>query len=144
MFKQLDVFLDEIQPYDNYWSTMGIDDAVGLLEKFPATAWAALAEAIADRPERWQVCCAEALGEVPPSEGAQRALVTLLKTAQSVAREAALESCQGWLQDDWAMPSTMAGVVREAIAALRPAADAVLSTKLDELAAQLDAREGRP
>ena len=64
MFAEYENYLNEVKEFDNYWSDVGISEAVSMLEKFSANDWQMLNEKIQDKSKVWLVSCAETLGDL--------------------------------------------------------------------------------
>lgn len=87
-----DKLLQGVRQFDNYWSDIGIDDAIALLEDFSDEDWTGLEKILLDRPPLWQVACAEALSEISDTKRAFAISLTLLQAGTRDVQVAALDT----------------------------------------------------
>lgn len=92
MLRKYDALLRGVREFDNYWSDVGMTDAIAALEEFTDEEWDALAKLVSERPLRWQISCAETLGEVSDVERSFALLLLLIQVGDSELSLAALDS----------------------------------------------------
>jgi len=92
MLRKYDALLKGVREFDNYWSDVGMSDAIAALEEFTDEEWDALGKLMFERPLRWQISCAETLGEVSDAERSFTLLLQLLQVGESEVSFAALDS----------------------------------------------------
>jgi len=81
----------------DYWSDVGIDEAVKVLKKFESKDWNNLVEKLPNRTTTWQTRCAETLSEASP-ENAIPILLNMLLSKQQDVLEASLDSLNSFKQ----------------------------------------------
>lgn len=77
MFQKYDNYLNGVKEFDNYWSDIGISEAVAILECFSDADWDILVEKIPEKSLVWLVSCSETLGEVSDLNHAYKVLLQL-------------------------------------------------------------------
>ena len=92
MFAEYENYLNEVKEFDNYWSDVGISEAVSMLEKFSANDWQMLNEKIQDKSKVWLVSCAETLGDDVGGGSSFDLLLKLLSSEINEVKIAALDS----------------------------------------------------
>ena len=92
MFAKYDNYLTYASKYDDYWSDVGISDAINILEKFSKEDWSALFEAAKVRPPIWLRSCSETLAEVSDSAHAYELLLLLVQNEDPEVAFAAKDS----------------------------------------------------
>lgn len=92
MLNKYDVMLQGVREFDNYWSDVGMDNAIAHLERFSDADWAGLALLVNKRPPLWQVSCAETLSEVTNQERSFDLLLALMQVGNDDVMVAALDS----------------------------------------------------
>lgn len=76
---------------DDYWSDMGIDEAVSVLIKFTDADWGKLIEQSPYETVSWQTRCAETMSDAP-SDKAVPILLRLMLSNQKDTVEASIDS----------------------------------------------------
>lgn len=92
MLSKYDALLKGVREFDNYWSDVGMSDAIVMLDEFTSEEWVALGKLLPDRPPRWQISCAETLGEASDAERGFNILLQLMQVRDSEVTLAALDS----------------------------------------------------
>ena len=92
MLNRYDALLKGVREFDNYWSDVGMSDAIDLLEAFSDADWAGLEMLAAQRPPLWQVSCAETLGEVTNTQRSFELLLQLMQIGNDEVTIASLDS----------------------------------------------------
>lgn len=92
MLNQYDALLSGVRECDDYWSDVGMSDAIDFLRSFSDEEWAGLKALAKERPALWQVSCAETLSESADKERSFDLLATLILTGNDDVTVAALDS----------------------------------------------------
>lgn len=92
MLRKYDALLEGVREFDNYWSDVGMSDAIAALDEFSDEEWDALGKLVFERPLRWQISCAETLGEVSDAERGFALLLLLMQAGDGEVSLAALDS----------------------------------------------------
>ncbi|MFC5476367.1 hypothetical protein [Paraherbaspirillum soli] len=79
MFQKYDDYLNGVREFDDYWSDVGISEAIEILNAFTEKDWEILKEKIEERPQIWLVSCAETLSEVSDVNHAYDVLLHLIE-----------------------------------------------------------------
>lgn len=119
---------------EDYWSDLGLDDAIQVVARFVDADWTQLAALAADRPAAWQTRCADVLGDVADGR-AVPLLDVLLGSAEPPVMMAALESVRMRLGQGAEVPPEPS--IRAAIARMRPVAGRVETLALADLERRL-------
>lgn len=136
MLNKYDAMLKGVREFDNYWSDVGMTDAIALLEDFSDEDWEGLGKLVAERPSLWQVSCAETLSEVTNTERSFSLLLRLLQTGDEDVIVAALDSINA-LASYGLDVTSKATQLRHAIGTARINAGAAVSRMLDALEKKL-------
>lgn len=81
--------MDGVGEFDNYWSDIGISEAVEMLAKFTAIDWDELHRAIPQKSQIWLVSCCETLSEASDGEQAHKVLLEITKLGDPIVENAA-------------------------------------------------------
>lgn len=132
MFKKYENYLNGVTEEDNFWSDIGISEAVKILEKFSEYDWQMLEETIQSKPNLWFVSCAETLGD---NVGGVRSFELLMKLLSSESNEVKIDALDSInsrisLGFDFGEGSEQ---IRAAIEAIRGSAGIVVRKVLDSL-----------
>jgi len=136
MLSKYDALLKGVREFDNYWSDVGMSDAVALLDEFTGEEWAALGILLFERPLRWQISCAETLGEAGDPERGFNLLLLLMQVRDSEVTLAALDSINA-LASDGLNITGKATQLRSAIGKARATAGPAVSRMLNALEEKL-------
>jgi hypothetical protein len=136
MFEKYENYLNEVKEFDNYWSDVGISEAVAMLENFSENDWLILDEKIQSKSKVWLVACAETLGDDVGGSSSFDLLLKLLSSEINEVKIAALDSMNSRLSLGFALGES-AGRIRSAIKAARSSAGIVASMVLDSLEMRL-------
>lgn len=90
MFEAYDNYISKEFSVD-YWSDVGIDQAITMLMEFDENDWALLNSACLARENFWLVKCAECLGD-HADKNSFNALLSIAELGDENAKEAALDS----------------------------------------------------
>jgi hypothetical protein len=94
MFQKYDDYLNGVKEFDNYWSDVGISEAVGILNCFSDLDWDILGEKISEKSQIWLVSCAETLGEASDLNHAYTVLLQLSCVENDEVKAVVKESIQ--------------------------------------------------
>ena len=136
MFAKYEDRLDAVKEFDNYWSDVGISEAVALLGIFSDHDWQILDEKIQNKSKIWLVSCAETLGDDVGGVGSFNLLLKLLSSEIDEVKIAALDSINSRLFLGFAVGES-AEKIRSAVRAARGSAGIVVSMMLDSLEKKL-------
>lgn len=136
MFERYEEYLNGVKEADNYWSDIGISEAVVMLEGFSSCDWKVLEEKIPEKSKIWLVSCAETLGDDVGGVCSFNLLLKLLSSEIDEVKIAALDSINSRLSLGFAVGES-AGRIRSAVKAARSSAGAVASVMLDYLESRL-------
>lgn len=136
MFAEYENYLNEVKEFDNYWSDVGISEAVSMLEKFSANDWQMLNEKIQDKSKVWLVSCAETLGDDVGGGSSFDLLLKLLSSEINEVKMAALDSINSRISLGFDIGDS-GGKIRSAISTARGSAGVVVSRMLDSLEKKL-------
>lgn len=136
MFTKYEDYLNEVKEFDNYWSDVGISEAVAILESFSDSDWRILEEKIKSKSKLWLVSCAETLGDDVGGVDSFNLLLELLSSESDEVKIAALDSVNSRLSLGFVVGES-AGRVRSAVNAARGSAGIVASMMLDSLEKKL-------
>lgn len=136
MFAEYENYLNEVKEFDNYWSDVGISEAVSMLEKFSANDWQMLNEKIQDKSKVWLVSCAETLGDDVGGGSSFDLLLKLLSSEINEVKIAALDSINSRISLGFDIGDS-GGKIRSAVSTARGSAGVVVSTMLDSLEKKL-------
>ena len=136
MFAEYENYLNEVNEFDNYWSDVGISEAVSMLEKFSDNDWQMLNEKIQDKSKVWLVSCAETLGDDVGGGSSFDLLLKLLSSEINEVKIAALDSINSRISLGFDIGDS-GGKIRSAVSTARGSAGVVVSTMLDSLEKKL-------
>lgn len=136
MFEKYEEYLNGVKEADNYWSDIGISEAVVMLEEFSNYDWKILEEKIPEKSETWLVSCAETLGDDVGGVCSFNLLLKLLCSEIDEVKTAALDSINSRLSLGFAVGESV-GRIRSAVKAARSSAGPVASVMLDSLEKRL-------
>ncbi|WP_147433792.1 hypothetical protein ACN9MJ_00460 [Acidovorax facilis] len=136
MFAEYENYLNEVKEFDNYWSDVGISEAVSMLEKFSANDWQMLNEKIQDKSKVWLVSCAETLGDDVGGGSSFDLLLKLLSSEINEVKIAALDSINSRISLGFDIGDS-GGKIRSAVSTARGSAGVVVSRMLDSLEKKL-------
>lgn len=136
MFAEYKNYLNEVKEFDNYWSDVGISEAVSMLEKFSANDWQMLNEKIQDKSKVWLVSCAETLGDDVGGGSSFDLLLKLLSSEINEVKIAALDSINSRISLGFDIGDS-GGKIRSAVSTARGSAGVVVSRMLDSLEKKL-------
>jgi hypothetical protein len=136
MFAEYENYLNEVKEFDNYWSDVGISEAVSMLEKFSANDWQMLNEKIQDKSKIWLVSCAETLGDDVGGGSSFDLLLKLLSSEINEVKIAALDSINSRISLGFDIGDS-GGKIRSAVSTARGSAGVVVSRMLDSLEKKL-------
>lgn len=136
MFVEYKNYLNEVKEFDNYWSDVGISEAVSMLEKFSANDWQMLNEKIQDKSKVWLVSCAETLGDDVGGGSSFDLLLKLLSSEINEVKIAALDSINSRISLGFDIGDS-GGKIRSAVSTARGSAGVVVSRMLDSLEKKL-------
>ncbi len=136
MFAEYENYLNEVKEFDNYWSDVGISEAVSMLEKFSASDWQMLNEKIQDKSKVWLVSCAETLGDDVGGGSSFDLLLKLLSSEINEVKIAALDSINSRISLGFDIGDS-GGKIRSAVSTARGSAGVVVSRMLDSLEKKL-------
>lgn len=136
MFEEYENYLNEVKEFDNYWSDIGISEAVSMLEKFSDNDWRILDERIQRKSKVWLVSCAETLGDDVGGGSSFDLLLKLLSSEIDEVKIAALDSINSRISLGFVIGDS-AEKIRSAIKAARSSAGIVASMVLDSLEKRL-------
>lgn len=136
MFAEYENYLNEVKEFDNYWSDVGISEAVSMLEKFSANDWQMLNEKIQDKSKVWLISCAETLGDDVGGGSSFDLLLKLLSSEINEVKIAALDSINSRISLGFDIGDS-GGKIRSAVSTARGSAGVVVSRMLDSLEKKL-------
>lgn len=136
MFEEYENHLNEVKEFDNFWSDVGISEAIEILERFSNNDWQILNEKIQSKSKVWLVSCAETLGDDVGGYNSFNLLLKLLSSEIDEVKIAALDSINSRLSLGFVLGES-AGEIRSAIKAARRSAGVVASMVLDSLEKRL-------
>lgn len=134
--KGYDALLRGTREFDNYWSDVGMSDAIAMLDEFTGEEWEALEKLLPLRPSRWQVSCAETLGEASDAERGFALLLELMRVNDKEVMLAALDSINALASAGLDITGKSAQL-RSAIAKARASAGPAVARLLDALEEKL-------
>lgn len=136
MLSRYDALLSGVREYDDYWSDVGMSDAIAFLDSFSDEDWAALELLVAKRPSLWQLACAETLSEVTNTKRSFNLLLQLMQVGDDEVTIAALDSINALASyglDITCKATQLGSAIRQA----RGNAGAAVSSMLTALEAKL-------
>ena len=136
MLRKYEALLAGAREFDNYWSDVGMTDAIEFLEAFSDEEWVELEMLATERPALWQISCAETLSEVTNTKRSFNLLLRLMGMKDDEIKVAVLDSINA-LASYGLDISDNAAPLRSAIAKARPNAGAAVSRMLDALEEKL-------
>lgn len=136
MFAKYENYLNEVKEFDNYWSDVGISEAVAILEKFSDHDWRILDERIQSKSKVWLVSCAETLGDDVGGGSSFDLLLKLLSSEIDEVKIAALDSINSRISLGFVIGDS-GGKICSAVNAARGSAGVVVSMMLDSLEKKL-------
>ncbi|SFU80294.1 hypothetical protein SAMN05216350_105231 [Polaromonas sp. YR568] len=136
MFAKYEEYLDGVKEFDNYWSDIGVSEAVAMLESFSANDWKTFDEKIPKKSKLWLVSCAETLGDDVGGADSFNLLLKLLSSDSDEVKIAALDSVNSRLSLGYVVGES-AERIRSVIDSARGSAGAVVSMMLDSLEKKL-------
>jgi hypothetical protein len=136
MFAKYENYLNEVKEFDNYWSDVGISEAVAMLENFSDDDWRALDEKIQSKSKVWLVSCAETLGDDVGGGSSFDLLLKLLSSEIDEVKISALDSINSRISLGFVIGDS-GGKIRSAVNAARGSAGVVVSMMLDSLEKKL-------
>jgi hypothetical protein len=136
MFAKYESYLNEVKEFDNYWSDVGISEAVAMLENFSDDDWRTLDEKIRSKPKLWLVSCAETLGDDVGGSSSFDLLLKLLSSEIDEVKIAALDSINSRMSLGFVIGDS-SGKIRSVVNKARGSAGVVVSIMLDSLEKKL-------
>lgn len=136
MFAKYENYLNEVREFDNYWSDVGISEAVAILENFTDHDWRILDEIIQSKSKVWLVSCAETLGDDVAGGSSFDLLLKLLSSEIDEVKIAALDSINSRISLGFVIRDS-GGKIRSSVNAARGSAGVVVSMMLDSLEKKL-------
>lgn len=136
MFAKYENYLNEVKEFDNYWSDVGISEAVAMLEKFSDDDWRALDEKIQSKSKVWLVSCAETLGDDVGGGSSFELLLKLLSSEIDEVKIAALDSINSRISLGFVIGDS-GEKIRFAVNTARGSAGVAVSMMLDSLEKKL-------
>ncbi|MES2833013.1 MAG: hypothetical protein V4695_13610 [Pseudomonadota bacterium] len=136
MFAKYENRLDAVKEFDNYWSDVGISEAVALLESFTDYDWKILDEKIQKKSKIWLTSCAETLGDDVGGVCSFNLLLKLLSSEIDEVKIAALDSINSRLSLGFAIGDSTEKI-RSAVQVARGSAGVVVSIMLNSLEKKL-------
>jgi hypothetical protein len=136
MLNKYDALLKGVREFDNYWSDVGMSDAIALLEDFTDEEWTELEKLLTDRPSLWQVSCAETLGEITDTDRGFELLLSLMRIGDEDVVLASLDSINA-LASTGLNITENAAQLRSAIGNVRHSAGPAVSRMLNALEEKL-------
>jgi hypothetical protein len=136
MFAEYENYLNEVKEFDNYWSDVGISEAVAMLENFSDNDWRVLSEKIQSKSKVWLVSCAETLGDGVGGGSSFDLLLKLLSSEIDEVKIAALDSINSRISLGFVIGDS-GGKIRSAVNTARGSAGVVVSMMLDSLEKKL-------
>lgn len=136
MFAKYENYLNEVKEFDNYWSDVGISEAVAMLENFSDDDWRTLDEKIQSKSKVWLVSCAETLGDDVGGGSSFELLFKLLSSEIDEVKIAALDSINSRISLGFVIGDS-GGKIRSAVNTARGSAGVVVSMMLDSLEKKL-------
>jgi hypothetical protein len=136
MIIKYEEYLDGVGEFDNYWSDIGISEAIAMLENFSDSDWENLKEMIPKKSKIWLVSCVETLSDDVGGVCSFNLLLQLLSSENEEVRNAALDSINSRLSLGFPLGESVEKI-RSAIKAARSSAGSVTSLMLDSLEKRL-------
>jgi hypothetical protein len=136
MFTKYENSLNEVKEFDNYWSDVGISEAIAILESFSDDDWQILDEKVQSKSKIWLVSCAETLGDDVGGVGSFNLLLKLLSSEIDEVKIAALDSINSRLSLGFVVGDS-AEKIRSVVNAAKGSAGIVVSMMLDSLERKL-------
>jgi hypothetical protein len=136
MYSKYENYLNEVKEFDNYWSDVGISEAVAILENFSDHNWRILGERIQSKSKVWLVSCAETLGDNVGGGNSFDLLLKLLSSEIDEVKIAALDSINSRISLGFVIGDSV-GKIRSAVNVARGSAGVVVTKMLDSLEKKL-------
>jgi hypothetical protein len=137
MYSKYENYLNEVKEFDNYWSDVGISEAVAILENFSDHNWRILGERIQSKSKVWLVSCAETLGDNVGGGNSFDLLLKLLSSEIDEVKIAALDSINSRISLGFVIGDSV-GKIRSAVNVARGSAGVVVTKMLDSLEKKLN------
>ena len=137
MFNKYENYLNGVEEGCNYWSDIGISEAIEILEKFSDNDWQLLEDKIQTKSEIWLVSCAETLGDNVGGVREFEVLLKLLSNESDDVKIAAIDAINSCISLGFDVGEN-SKQIRDAIEVLRPSAGVVVTKVLNYLEQQLD------
>lgn len=136
MFAKYEKYLDGVKEFDNYWSDVGLSEAVEILERFSDSDWKIIDEKIHSKSKIWLVSCAETLGDDVGGENSFKLLIKLLSSESDEVKIAALDSINSRLSFGFVVDNHIEKI-RSVIKVARLSTGILVSMMLDSLEKKL-------